>query len=193
MGFQIEDGLGSGKQVGVADDNRLNVTAKTMDRIYYCSRDMGDAFSIIATDSAPATGEVTLWIQNNSATQFVVHRVMTSSVSADAVFKMWNTTGQTGAGADVITPQALNLASSLIASLTVRGGITTSGGVTGLTATASQTKMLRYWANGPAYNTHTLDFTDTLRIGQNQSIGIEYDAGSLGAISIVVLGYFDEY
>ena len=188
MGFTLEDGTGSGKLAGVSEDHRLKINAKVAHRMYYCSRDMGDAYTI-SIIRAMAANDYSLWIRNDSETHFVIHKIITSSVDANVEWKLWNTTGQIGATATAVTPQPTNLTSSLAAQLTVLGLNAT---VAGLTAHDGQTKLLATWRNGGANNTVIFDDFDCFRIGQNQSIMFEYHAGTGGVASIVVFGFYDE-
>ncbi len=186
MGLLIEDGEGSGSVCGVSSDHRIRTNTKTAERIYYCSRDMGDSFTIVAQDADPAAGEYTLWIQNLDEDHFVIHKIITGSDDANVVWKLWNVTG-TGATAALITPVTTNLTSSLSANLTVRGG---AGGVSGLTAVNTAPMMI--WYQGVAFNTIELKTDDIFRIGQNQAIAIEYEEGTTNDVSITIVGYYDE-
>jgi hypothetical protein len=183
MGLTIEDGIGKGYQAKVDSENRLTVNAKTNVRGYFSSRDQGNAYSIVAEDADPAAGEYTVWVQNNSTNHFIVSRIITGSTDADVVWKLWQVTG-TGATAAAITPKSLNLALAISASLTAKGG---AGGVTGLTTSG----MITMWNQGVANSTFVFDSNDMIRIGQNQAIALEYDAGTTNACSITILGYFD--
>lgn len=70
------------------------------------------------------------------------------------------------------------------ADINCKGG---AGGVTGLTSQS----VLATWYNGEAYNHDRFCMNSTLLLGQNNAIAIEYDAGSGGAVSIVVMGHYN--
>ena len=68
MGLQLEDGKGSGQQASVSE-NRLNVSARTGSRIYYCSRNDGNAYAWTAVSADINTGDTGLYLVNNSTTK----------------------------------------------------------------------------------------------------------------------------
>ena len=69
MGFAITDGKGSGKDVGVSSDNRLDVNSKMGTRAYYISRDKFDTYSWTAVSYDYAAADTVLLVCNNSTTQ----------------------------------------------------------------------------------------------------------------------------
>ena len=53
-------------------DGRLNVSSRSDDRIFYVSRDNGDAYSWHSLDTGSAVGETNIYIQNTSPTKKLV-------------------------------------------------------------------------------------------------------------------------
>ena len=181
--MQIQDGLGSGLLAGVDHDNRLQTSARVNERIFYVSKDEGEAYSIFTTWTMTA-GLISLYVRNDHDTaNFVIQEIHSYSADADVVFKLWQLTG-TPAGTLVI-PMTLNLTKAKTANLTCYGGAS----VTGLTL---PTTPLWQWHNGVAKSNVKIDLVDCLIIGKGGAVGIEYDAGTGTAGSMLtIFGYFD--
>jgi hypothetical protein len=179
--MRIEDGRGTGQEAGVSiTGNRLDVSSRADERIYYISRDNGDAYSAYSTDASPGNGEHPFYFKNTSTTQkFYVQSIELSAIAV-ATFKLWEVSG-TGSGS-AITPHNLNLTSANVAACTCLG----NGDVSGLTEVATIATAIC-----PAGGTVELPLHDALILGQNDAIAIEADAVSASAIHITVLGFFD--
>lgn len=181
MGLQIESGTGTGYSAGVTHENRLLTDGISRPIASAVSED-GDAYTITVEDTAPASAEYTLWIQNDSEDHFAIDYIATSNVGADAIWKLHQVTG-TGATAPTITPVNVNLSSGKVASLTVLGG---AGGVSGLTIS----KTITEWFGGAAYSRIRLEFEGGLILGTHNAIAIEFDAGTGSKVAITVWGHF---
>jgi len=128
MGLMIEDATGSGQGVGVSPTgNRMRVSSRTDDRIYYMSRDNELAFSVVSIDTPSAGGEYNFYFKNISTSQRFYVTGITVGAADLAIFKIVRVTG-TAAGTS-ITAVNLNLTSGNTADATVFG----NGAVTGLT------------------------------------------------------------
>ena len=181
MGLQIEDGTGSGQSAGVSPTgNRLNVSARSDDRIYYTSRDNGDAFSVTSRDTA-AAGEYNFYFKNTSATKKFYVSNFTIGSAVLAIFKITKVTGTAG-GAGAITITNLNMTSGNVADATATG----DAAVTGLTA-GDVIKDISVVADDSKF----INMNDSLIIGTNDAIAIEYDTGAGGTMHITMKGFFD--
>jgi hypothetical protein len=181
MGWKIEDGVGRGYEASVSDVNRLNVSSKSQNRIFYISRDSGEAFNLVSTDSGATAGEYILYLQNTSTTKnMYVDRIEYHSANA-ALWKLWTVTG-TAAGSSALTPTNLNRTSSKVAEATARG----DGAITGLTAGA-QLATHRNAADGEGQ----MEFQGALILGPNDAIAVEYDTGTTGAAEVDIFFWYE--
>ena len=83
MGLQIESGVGTGNLASVVD-NRLHVSARSQDRIYYISRDHGQAFTFSHSYDYDAADTILLVANNSPDKLFFVHAVIFSSDTSTA-------------------------------------------------------------------------------------------------------------
>ena len=173
----------TGKTASVGDSNRLDVSSRSNERIYYASR-LGDAYMINCVDAGPVAAEYTLWIKNNSDGNLIVQDIYSWATDADVVWKLWQVTG-TGTTASAIVPVNLNISSAKIADVTCLGG---AGAVGGLTTVNTP---IIHWYQGPANTPFSFGTNDTLIIGPGQAIAIEYDAGTGGAVMLKLKMFFD--
>jgi hypothetical protein len=182
MGLQIEDGTGTGQSVGVSPTgNRMNVSARSDERIYYISRDNGDAYATTSIDTA-AAGEYNFYFKNTSATKKFYVSTMTFGSAVLAIFKVTKVTGTAG-GAGAIAITNLNMTSGNVADATVLG----NAAVTGLTAGDDIVNI-----SVTDDDSHEHNFHDALILGTNDAIAVEYDTGAGGTIHITMTGFFDE-
>lgn len=182
MGFTVEDGKGRGFQASVSESNRMNVSAKTNPRIFYTSRDSGQAFMLTSVDAGPTAADYICYLKNTSKTQNLFIDEIRFSSQAVSVWKIWSVTG-TAAGGTALTPSNLNLASGNTALATARG----DGAVSGLTAD-SLLGAIRTLAS----NTEKMDYQDSLLMGPNDAIAIEYDTGSASSAEVSILFHYED-
>lgn len=177
----IEDGTGSGTKASVTSDgNRLDVSARSDSRIFYHSRDDGDAYIVTSIDTA-AAAEYNIYFQNDSNTKnFVINEIIIGSAVL-AIFKIATVTGTAAAGS-ALTPVNMNRTSSFTADATARG----DGAITGLTE-----DLLLHSVSVAADTTETVDFHDALILGKDDAIAVEYDTGAGGTMHATILGYFE--
>lgn len=181
MGLRIEDATGTGQGVGVSPTgNRLNVSSRSDDRIYYISRDNGDAYTMTSVDTPSAGGEVNFYFKNTSTTQKFYIKDLIMGAADLAIFKLWKVTG-TGSGT-AVTPTNLNFTSGNVASATVLG----DGAVSGLTL-ANLLAVVSVQAD----DAKRIDLHDAIILGQGDAIAVEFDTGSASAIHISMLGFYD--
>lgn len=182
MAIQITDGTGTGQSVGVSPTgNRLNVSSRSDERIYYISRDNGDAYTVYSRDSAAAADEHQLYFKNTSTTKkFYVNTIELGGADL-CIFSIVVATG-TATGGSSITPTNLNFTSGNTASATVLG----NGDVGGFAPGA----VIRHKATA-ADTTETIEFHDSLILGQADAIAVYTRIGGTGEVTITLTGYYD--
>lgn len=177
---QVTDGL-SGESASISPTgNRLNVSSRSDERIYYISRDNGDAYSVTTIDTA-AAGEYNFYFKNISTTQNFYVTAFTLGSAVLAIFKIARVTGT--ASGTAISPTNLNTTSGHIADATALG----NAAVTGLTEDAIIDVV-----SVTADDSKEVTFHDALVIGQGEAIAVEYDTGAGGTMHATMFGFFDE-
>ena len=180
--MKIEDGKGKNGDASVSSVQRLNVSAKTRDRLFYISRDDEQAFNAVMPTFSAAAGEYVFYIKNTSSTKVLfLHSLEYHSIQ-DVHWKVFQCTG-TAAGGTVITPTNLNLGSGRTAEATAMGGGAT---LTGLTIGA-QIGTHRTQAAGEA----GMDWGEGLILAPNTAIVVEYDTGTTGLCEIDCIFHFE--
>ena len=159
--------------------NRLNVSSRSDDRIYYVSRDNGDAYSVVSIDTA-AAGEYNFYFKNISKTQKFYVEAFTLGSAVLAIFKISKVTGT--ASGTTITPTNLNTTSGNTADATAMGdaavtGLTPAAVIDVISVTADDSKEVR--------------FHDALILGQGEAIAVEYDTGAGGTMHATMFGFYD--
>ena len=178
----IEDGKGKNGACSVSGVQRLNVSAKTRDRVFYISRDDEQAFNAVMPSFSAAAGEYVFYLKNSSSTKnLFLHSLEYHSVEA-IHWKVWQVTG-TAAGGTVITPTNLNLGSGRLAEATCMGGAAT---ITGLTL-SNQIGTHRTQATGEG----GMDFGQGLILAPNTAIVVEYDTGTTGLCEIDCIFHYE--
>ena len=167
-------------------NGRANVSSRSDTRAYYNSRDEKQTYSIAYDFQSAAAGEYGVYLKNDSTTNqdIVISAITASTVQASRI-KLWSVTG-TAAGGTSLTPSNLNLASGNTATATAMEGGSAATGITGLTAGS-----LLAFGYVAATTQGSLDVKDTLRLGPNDAIALEYDEGTDGDMSGTILFYFE--
>lgn len=180
--MKIEDGKGKNGDMSVSASQRGNVSAKTNPRIFYVSRDDQKSYNAIMPGYSATAGNYVFYMRNDSTfDNLFVQHIEFHSVQA-VLWKIWEVSG-TAAGGTVISPANLNLASGLTSETTCMGG---GANITGLT-TVKQIGTHRTDTNGHA----EMRYQDSLILGPNKAIAVEYDTGTTGLCEIDCFYHFE--
>ena len=180
--MKIEDGKGKSGDASVSTSQRLNVSAKTRDRMFYVSRDEEQSFNAVMPSYSATAGDYVFYIKNTSSTKnLFLHSLEYHSVE-NVHWKVFTATG-TAAGGTEVAPTNLNLASGRSAEAASMGGGAT---ITGLTL-------------GPQIGTHRtqafgeagMNFGEGLILGPNNAVVVEYDTGTTGLCEIDCIFHFE--
>ena len=181
--MKIEDGKGKNGDASVSVAQRLNVSSKTAERIYYISREDGRAYNAVFDDMASAAGEYTMYLKNTSSSRnLFIDEIEFHSVEA-VKWKVWVVTGTAAAG-ETVLPTELNLAKSITAEATAMAGNTPITGLTNIAQVGSH----RTQAAGDS----GMDFHGALILGPGDAIAVEYDSGTAGICSHDCFFWFEE-
>ena len=165
-------------------DNRTNVSSRSDSRQYYNSRDESLAFSLLWDDVSSEAGDMILYWKNTDTTgkALVIHSVGINSTNA-ASFKIHLVSGTAAAGS-LISPFCRNQVKPKSAqSISMEAAGTP---ITGLTVVGTFDHAA---CTAGGHEEFRLD--DTIRIGQDSAIAIEFEQGTTGRTWGVVFGYYE--
>jgi len=170
----------NGVEKAKGSDNRLNVSSRSDGRSYYNSRDESLAFSALWDDSSSEAGDFILSWKNTDATGkvLVIHRIQTNSENTDGSFKLHLVDGD-AIGASV-TPVCLNRSKPKTAQ-----AICKEAAGTPLTGLISDLEI-DHVSNGDEMSSD-----DLFRVGQDQTVAIEYEQGTTGRTWGKIIGYYE--
>jgi len=171
-------------QIAHGSDGRLNVSSRSDGRAYYNSRDLGNAYVVPFQDAdADAAEFVVYWRNTDTTKTLVIHRIsISSTISGTFILHKMNSTAGTGTA---ITPVNLNFASpNAAAALALKG----TGGV-GVGGAGTDSILDVIILDTTGHGEFHLD--DQLRLGQNQSIAVEYDRGASSIVEGVIYGFYE--
>lgn len=166
-------------------DGRLNVSARSDERAYYNSRDVGQCYTMTFNHTAAADGQYSFYLQNTGTKTLVVSSVGVNATNT-ARFKLWQVTGTAGDGV-VRTPKNTNFTSpnDADASTALHDGAGTT--ISNLTTVGAEIDDIQLAANSHA----ELRLSDRVRLGQNDAIALELDTGDTtpGVFGVVFFYY----
>jgi len=167
-------------QITHGSDGRLNVSARSDERIFYNSRDVEQTYVWKSFDSAAAVDEYSIYLQNTSTSANLIIKEVQLVPGVAMTFKISTVTGT--AGGSAITGYNLNRNSGNAAAANAFG----NAAVTGLT----ESEVIVVAAVG-ALSTEHIAFHDALILGQNDNIAVECDVNAGGLVYIQIIGYFE--
>jgi len=129
MGLIIEDGLGSGRTVGIDTDNQLQTVTESHELQHHVSRKDGRSFQVLSVDTGiTAKTQTVMHIKNDDAARllvvsFIRVQAITNTASKPVVGEYFEMGfGRTvGSGGTAATPVNMNASSGNTASVTVTG------------------------------------------------------------------------
>lgn len=180
----IQDGKGGGKNASVSSTNRLDVSSRQNPRIFYVSRDNGQAYSWSSTTAAQG-GSVVFYLQNISPTRDLIIddiHITAGSGAVGATYEVWTATGI--GGGTVVSGTNLNFNSSNSPEARAFGNEHVTGEASGL--------QLGVVGVG-AVSTVEFPIHDAIILGQNDALIVKKTIGpSADATdSCMVEGYFE--
>lgn len=176
----IEDGKGRGFKASVSSTNRLNASSKSNPRIYYISRDDGQAFTYESEYNA-TSGDYVICIKNTNSTKNMI--ISGAWLSSDNNSK-WQIEKVSGvASGTAIIGRSLNLTKNNKSDAEALG----NDPVSGITKLYNLSTV-----RSPALTTAAMDFKETLILGDGDELAIRY-IGDAGEISVIVGIYFESH
>jgi len=129
MGLILEDGLGSGRSVGVTSENQLNTVSESHELQHHVSLKNERAFQVISVDTGiTAKTQTILHIKNDDSTRllivsFIRMQAITNTASKPVVGEYFEMGfGRTvSSGGTAATPVNMNASSGNTASVTATG------------------------------------------------------------------------
>lgn len=167
----------------ISPDGRGRVNAKSNPRIFFASRDDGQAFCLVSVLSSIAAGNYAALIKNNSQSNYIFIDSVHLGAANAALWKIWEVTG-TQVGGTAIVPRQLNLSRGRSADATAYGDTAITSG---LTTVGRPIDVMR-----GAANDHVSElYSDSLIMGPESTLAIEYDTGTTGAAEVSIRFHFE--
>ncbi len=169
----IEDGKGTGKKAGVNSINRLNISSKTENRIFYISRDNKKAFSVYGKRNftAGSTNENILYLKYIGDNTLFIKDMMFSSNSSAAKIEVYFAPVGVSGGTSIV-PLNMNRGSVLESETTCLHG------ETDLTATVVDAKeFYDVRLNNSSFH---FDFHGAVMLPKNSSILVLGEVATAG-------------
>lgn len=184
MGFQIEDGTGSGRTAGVDDENRLEVIATVTPRIGEASKKHASAYTWTAVSADIDTGDTALYVCNDSTTENLY--ITSIYVWADTAvqFKVHCPAYVTPAGGTVVVGVNLNRTSGLLATATSRADETSN-----VFAATNVITTVRNNEVGTDQFGQWIEYSGALVLGYHDSVAVDL-IGETAAFECTIIGYF---
>lgn len=159
------------RRATVSTTNRLNVSAKAANRMFYASRDRGRAYTAIYDDIAAAAGEYIAYLKNTADDKNLFIKDVIFGGAENIKFKIFHVAGVAASG-EVIVPTSMNLSKNIPAEAEAMAG---NIAITGLTA------IDQIGTHRVAANTDSLAQRHSSTIlGPGDAVAIEFDAGTAG-------------
>jgi len=178
MGFQIQDGRGSGARAVVDDEGHLVVDAINLSEAAHQSDAHGLAFTWTTQYVSTAVNLQFISIRNDADENLHIASISVGS-SATNLFTLLEVTSGTPAGS-TITAQNLNLISGVSKANTAFGDASVTGTLAGNTIAVRRVAAL---------TSQKVDTDDSLILGTNDTIALT--AASSGSVEAVVSGWWD--
>lgn len=162
-------------------DTRLNVSSRVDSRSFYVSRDTGQSYVLTSEDDAADADDIIAYLKNisNNLKLFLRDIDVSCELASTIKVHLGNDIVATGTG---IISTNLNRNSSNAADVSGFGNGAV-GGVLSSTLLAAQ--------RCPAGDNIHFRFNDSLILGQNDNIIVEYDTGLTGDVEVSMYFYMD--
>ena len=180
MGFQLEDGKGSGKSAGVDEENRLLTKAITYSIEHEMNHSHGMAFNCVFSQSPTAAGDCIFYMVNSDDVDLVIEGITWGVANATADDSLYIKVGDTGTrnNASALTPVNCNRGSGHSAQGTFEKGADLDGGAAGL---AGGTEWQRYILAGTTdrVSSHS-NFVQDLILPKTRTLTLWVDGSATG-------------
>jgi len=161
----IKDGTGKGYLARVGSNNRIDVSAKINDRIYYVSRDDEKAFMIHFSSTGGSAVQGMGYLTYTGNKKLIINKVTLATEEGTGMTIFGLKVGTTVSGGDSVTPTNLNLSSAETLEVTSAHdgdgtGVTITGGTGIGTIRLNQEQTFNY------------NFNDAFIMGKNDTFAI---------------------
>lgn len=179
MGFQIEDGTGSGKNAKVNSGNRLFTSSVNQLYDFYINKESGKVWSVPFEGLNPAgADDYVVYIKNTGTKDLLVSDVRVSVDTAVSQIEIHTVTG-TAAGGSAITPVSRTVGSSASPTATIESGTD----ITGLT-TAGTLFFIQCAVVGTDYHLRT---SSNIRIPKDKAIALMVETATANVTGVISL------
>jgi hypothetical protein len=162
------------REVAHGSDGRLNVSSRTDERIYYNSRDTSETFTFNFDDANADAADFVFYLKNGNTNgkHLIIHDVQIVGEAVSNIYKL-HTISAVTSGGTAVTPLCSNRAAPKSASVTCLATTDSSGGTPMVLVSSGEIWTVSH--SGGAYSGVNFELDDTLRLGQDQAVGLELD------------------
>lgn len=178
MGFQIEDGKGTGVRAAIDSEGHLLVDAIVLTELAHQSDAHGLSFTWTSTHVTSAGDIEFISIRNDADENLHIDNIIWGSSIAQQ-FTLLEVTGGTPSGS-TLTAQNLNLIS----------GVSKTNTAFGSTTVSALTGNILLVARVPASQAVTMDMHDALILGTGDTISVS--ALVAASVEVSITGFWDE-
>ena len=184
MGFQLEDGMGSGRSVHINDENRIETESAILTQFSKSSIVHGESFSWTAVSTDLAATLNLMYLANNSTAKHLrIHKIYVwSDVSTQ--FKIWLPSVYTAPNGTSVTGVNFNRTSGAVANATCTSGESTNTLVANRVITTVRNNEV-----GTDQFGQWIDYGGSVVLGYHDSICV-YGVADSAAFEVTILGYF---
>jgi len=179
MGFQIEDGKGSGRRVAIDSNNRIETAAIVESQISEESGSGGRAYAWVSVTYSYAANDTVLLVKNLSSVDDLVIERINLTTDTTTICHVHLVECPIPTGTDV-TGVNLNRSSANVANANAKSNETTNvRSISGIIDTISL----------EANRDHRLGFSGSVILGTNDCIAVDFvTAGTAGTVTLT--GYY---
>lgn len=184
INIEVKNDKTGAKEDVQGSDGRFNTSSRSDSRAYYNSRDKMQTYTAVYDHQSAVAAEQSVYMKNTSESKTLVLTHAGLNAEENCRVRLCFVSG-TAAGGSEVTPTNTNKSSSFTAAVEMRQG-ESGDAITGLTSLGCVD-----FAAVPA-NGHT-EFLlgDTIRLGQNDAVAIEYTQGTTGDFYGVIGMFFE--
>lgn len=180
MGFQLEDGKGTGNQAEVKS-NKLLVSGVFSTQEHYANHNQGRAFNILFSATPTGAGDCFFYLKNEDPDYAMSLEGIWLKMEADDYVEVSILDDGTPIGGNDIVPINLNTSSAIQAA-----GVFQSGAdITGLTGGKITHKLFHATTKDSIYRNFNMDIV----LGSNASLALRVGAGTVAIEGMLPFNY----
>jgi hypothetical protein len=183
MALTIGDGKGTGKTVGVDNDNRMRVNSVSQSIEHFINHVKGQAYNLLFSATPTGVGDCFLYFKNESETDVIIEGFWIHLEANEYVDIYLDQTGNPAGGSD-ITPANLNSGSGASAEGTFQHG----NDITGLSGGTQIHRIYHASSQGSIYH----NFNQDIILTKNGVFTMYVETGTTQIDGVIVFNYHQQ-